>query len=764
MLPMRIQFTIALLTLTITASAQSFEEKNTSVSNVKVAVTNVGTFGNAFRGYRDGSATTSCEYPAGSGVEHLFESGIWVGGIRQGGDIQVTTAAVDATQGYITGGSGFEFSAVPGTELTERSSFKDSPFYTPQAVSHQDYVATFSDRFDVVPNTSIQIQNHRPLFVDVELRTYNFNFAFSDFVVFVDMDIVNRGDINGGENLIDSLHIGLWANTVVRNLNITPSGSGGAAFYDKGGNGYIDSLQMAYCYDHSGDVGFTNSYIGQKFLGASDKFGFHHPFVDSNFYDNYNAWIFNNPGTGTFQAPNGEAQRYSKLTRGLDDETCWNKDSACGGGGTFQQQLNSPGNRSDLVSVGPFRDFRKGDTVKISFAFVLAPKVEDGNPYTDNTRAQQKQFRANALRAQTAFNGEDVNFNGRLDAGEDADKNGKITRFILPSPPDIPKTKIIAEDKMVTLYWSNNSEASIDPISQTKDFEGYRVFLTKLGFDVTGVPNLLRDLKPLEEYDVLGNQIANEIGLGDIKLDNPIGFDRDQNIILADSVPSFDTTYNSRVLLDTAGNDSIVIDTVVNTVVDYFLDQAVHAVNDETVYYYKYEIDNLLNGWQYAVGISAFDTGDEEQNLESLESSLLANNFRVFPGKKANEDIEENEPYAYPNPYYFGASWEGQSNFQEQSRKLIFANLPKKCMIRIFTPSGDLIDEIQHDPDYSGDDIRWFSTFGAEDTDRNKFSGGEHAWDLLSNFTQIISRGVYLFAVEDLETGVVKTGKFTIIK
>lgn len=710
MLPMRIQLTIAFIALSLAGSAQSFEEKNTTVSNVKVAVTNVGTFGNAFRGYRDGSSTTSCEYPAGSGVEHLFESGIWIGGIRNGQEL-VSTAAVDATQGYITGGSGFEFSAVPGTQLTERSTFKDSPFFTPQAVSHQDYVATFSDRFVIVPNTNIQIQNHTPMFVDVELRTYNFNFAFSDFVVFVDMDIVNRGDANGSENLIDSLHIGLWANTVVRNLNVTPAGSGGAAFYDKGGNGYIDSLQMAFCYDHSGDVGFTNSYIGQKFLGASDKFGFHHPDVDSTFNDNYNAWIFNNPGTGTFQAPQGEAQRYDKLTRGLDDETCWTKDSACGAGGTFQQQLNTAGNRSDLVSVGPFRDFRKGDTIKISFAFILAPKLDDGNPYTDNTIGQQAQFRANARRAQTAFNGEDVNFNGRLDEGEDADQNGVITRFILPSPPDIPTTKIVAEDNKVTMYWSNNAEASIDPISQTKDFEGYRVFLTKLGFDVSGVPNLLRDLKPIAEYDVVGNQIANEIGLEDITLDEPIQFE-----------------------------------------------------GDTTRYYYKYEINNLLNGWQYAVGVSAFDTGDKEQNLESLESSLLANNFRVFPGKKENDDMDENEPYAYPNPYYFGASWEGQSNFQEQSRKLIFANLPQKCMIRIFTPAGDLIDEIYHDQNYKGEDIRWFQTFGSDDTDKNVFSGGEHAWDLLSNFTQIISRGVYLFAVEDLETGEVKKGKFTIIK
>ena len=85
-------------------------------------------------------------------------------------------------------------------------------------------------------------------------------------------------------------------------------------------------------------------------------------------------------------------------------------------------------------------------------------------------------------------------------------------------------------------------------------------------------------------------------------------------------------------------------------------------------------------------------------------------------------------------------------------------------MIRIFTPAGDLIDEIRHDEDYKGEDIRWFETFGAEQADNNTFSGGEHAWDLLSSFTQIISRGVYVFAVEDLDTGEVSKGKFAIIK
>ena len=32
------------------------------------------------------------------------------------------------------------------------------------------------------------------------------------------------------------------------------------------------------------------------------------------------------------------------------------------------------------------------------------------------------------------------------------------------------------ETGLVTLYWQNNSESFLDPISQQKDFEGYRVY------------------------------------------------------------------------------------------------------------------------------------------------------------------------------------------------------------------------------------------------------------------------------------------------
>lgn len=702
------------------AGQQSFDEKLTTSSNVRLTVTNIGTFGNAGRGYRDGSGQPSLEYPAGSGIEHLFEGGLWIGVQPPGGgNGVVSTSAYDAPQGYAPGRQGFEFAAPVGSQLIERSSLFDSRYYDPKAVSHQDYVAEFSDRFQEIPGTNIQITNHTPLNLGVHMETYNWNYTFSDFMVIVNFTITNNS-----QNTYEDVYVGLWNNTVVRNINITPFGSGGAAFFNKGGNGYMDSLNMAYCFDAEGDPGFTNSYIGQKFLGASDKFGFHHPELDSTYNEvtgnwvqedlevNYNAWQFNTTANPVFFFPTTDDQRYLKMSDGLNHSPCWEANNPnCLTGRNYQQELEQAGNRSDIVSAGPFQSLAPGESINVAFAYVLAKKYDDGNPTAANTPAQRQILIDHATWAQQAFNGEDQNFNGVLDEGEDLDNNDRITRYILPSPPEIPRTTVVPTDNKIEIYWADNSRNSVDPISNQKDFEGYRVYLSKLGFDVEGTSNLARDFKLVAEFDIAGNGLFKETGFEKVRLDEPKYFE-----------------------------------------------------GDTTAYVYKYTIDNLPDGWQYAVAVTAFDRGSEESNLESLESSFLANQYRAFPGTTPNENMDADEPFVYPNPYYYGAAWEGASNFQEESRKIIFANLPRRCEVRIFTVAGDFIDSFHHDENYKGDDIRWFQTFGAEDTDNNVFSGGQHAWDLLSLDSQIISRGLYMFSVEDLDTGEKYTGKFVIIK
>lgn len=693
-------------------SQAKYEEKVTSASNVGMTISNLGIIGNSFSGSFSVKGYPSAQFPKSSGIEHLFEGGLWVGALINGSQIAVTSGAVDASTGYSTGKAGFEFSQAGDGSLKELSTLFDSPNYNTKAISHQDFVCDFTDRNFIVPGTAIPINGHQyPLGIDVHYETYNWNYSIAEFFVLLNVEIKNTGN-----NRLDSLYIGHWADGVVRNINITPPG--GSAFFSQGGNGYIDSLNMAYEFDANGDLGYTESYFGMKFLGANDNSRFYHPRLDTNFKCNFSSWRFNDVvGCSDCGAPYPavDFQKYNIMSLGLN-HTGYNIDL-----------LKNPNNRSNLVSVGPFKSLNPGESISIGFAFVFAKKDADGNPNVADTDAQKATLAQNATWAQTAYNGEDVNFNGILDEGEDIDGDGKITRFVLPTPPIIPAKKVIANDTEIEIYWSNNSENSIDPISKKKDFEGYNLYATATGFDIKNSVDVSTDTKLIAQYDIKGNQLFNDNGFEEVKLATPVTFE-----------------------------------------------------NDTNTYHYKYVIKNVINGWQYVVALTAFDTGDPESRLASLESSKIVNSAYVFPGKKENQILEntnnflkffskkrENsiDPFAYPNPYYAGAGWEGASKFEED-RKMVFANLPKKCEIRIYTVNGDLVDVLTHDESYKGQDIKWFTTYaGGDDTiEKRVFSGGEHAWDLLSKDTQLLARGLYTFTVKDMETSNIFRGQFVIIK
>lgn len=669
--------------------ADLYDEKVTSAGNIAATISNLGLIGNAFGGSFDVLGYPSCEYPSGSGIEHVFQGGLWVGGLVNG-QISVSTGAEDDPTGYSTGRSGFEYTSQ--TPLTERSSLFDSPFFTPDAVSHQDFFSTFYDTATVVrTNTGeIPILNHlAPLGVKVDFESYNWNFSFANFFVILNFHITNINDVP-----IDSVYIGYWIDGVVRNVNITPPG--GTPFFNKGGNGFIDSLNMAYEFDAIGDIGFTDSYVATKYLGA--EVNGRCP-ASPNFEVHFNTWQFQNSADPLFFSPSNDLQRYGKMQNGQNFLTGWPD---------IQRNINRAGNRSTLISMGPFGNLRPGGTIDVAFAIVCARRLLDGRPAADNTPEQRANLIRNAQWAQTAYEGEDANGNCILDPGEDRDGNGRITRFILPTPPDRPNMRVVAKDNEIEVYWAKNAERSLDPISKREDFEGYRLYKTQVGFDVQNTQDIIRSLQLIGEWDQAGNTLFFETGFDAVKLETPVVLE-----------------------------------------------------GDTTRYYYKYTFDKIANGWQHAIALTAFDTGDEVNNLESLESAPLANLQRVFAGTPPNKGFGQGDPYVYPNPYYARAGWEGSSSFEED-RKIVFANLPQTCEVRIYTLAGDLVDVFEHNEAYKGEDIRWFDTYS--DSENATFSGGEHAWDLLSQDNQIIARGLYLFVVIDKESGEKRRGKFVIIK
>jgi hypothetical protein len=670
-----------------------FQRTYTNVGNLGLAITNVGTVGrpNVRTSPKLGA---SMRYPLSSGVEHLFEGGLWIGA-QKDGQIVVSSGAVDASNGYQTGAAGFEFTQLSG--FKQSSKLTTSPFYSSSAISHQDYNVSFTDSNIIIPGTTQLISGHKnPLKAVVNLSTYAWNYSYADYYVILDYKIKNYSNTKW-----DSVYLGTWTDLVVRNVNVTIES--GTAFFNKGNNGYIDSLKAIYSSEVSGDdIAYTKSYGSVQILGVIYKDNYFYPNNDSalnakgykapTVFPNF--WDF----TGViepFNKPNSDLERYSKMRGTKIDFNNPNQ----------ARNLASASNKTQMISIGPLPSIAPGEEIEYVMAFVCAPQLSDRTDTLDTKNARAT-LASNLLSAKRTFLGEDVNGNGILDKGEDVNGNNKLDRYILPEPPATPKIKVITTNNQVDIYWDKRSVESIDPITKQKDFEGYKVYKSNLGDDLD--QSLSNDLKLIASFDSTGNKYGYNNGFKEIELPSPVMFEGDTN-----------------------------------------------------KYYFKYTINNIPNGWQFQYAVTAFDKGNEKLKIGSLQSSITAGSYRAFAGTTPVE-IKDGSPEIgiYPNPYSTTAAWDGSSS---KTKKIYFYNLPNSCTINIFTAGGEQVAQLDHlGTDYNGQDIQWFINFA---NDKNLVtSGGEHAWDLLSTNNQLVSQGLYIFSVTDKKTGNIKTGKFTVLK
>lgn len=671
------------------------QSRYTNIGNIGFSVTNFGMYGS---GWVNWPNVPSCEYPIGSGIEHLFAGGLWVGGFtkdnlnstNKNGPF-VSTGAIDASSISSSRGGGFEFTNSTEDKIIERSSLLDSRYYNPNAISHQDFLMDFADTNVRYLNGQV-IPEHVPLGIAVHQETYAWNFPFADYFV-----ILNYTIRNVSKKYLDSVYVGLWTDAVVRNTKLTgrPSGS---AFYTHGGDGYFDSLNLAYEFDVDGDPGFTDSYIGITYLGST-------PEINNSFVinqneilpaTNFNSWTHNNTTDANFFAPQDDISRYHKMQGYFGSTNRY-------GDGIDPNTLKQASNRSITLTRGYYKNIAPGDSINVVFAVVCAKKFGN-DPAALDLPIQRATLYSNVDWALRAYYGNDRNRNGIIEPIEDIFGDGKIHRYILPAPPTSPVVKVIPENNKATIYWDKRAESSIDPISGLKDFAGYRVYRTQTGFDLTDKQDILKSLVLMTQLDTAGTTGFNT-GFSIAELKEPVTFP-----------------------------------------------------NDTTKYYYKIEVPNLLNGWQYLFTVTAFDKGDLVNNLEPLESSLLANIKRIIPGTPPDEN-EDTEVGVYPNPYYGTALWDGSS---ERLRKIYFYNLPAECEITIYTLAGDIVKKMEHSSSQNGSNIRWFEQYASDG--KQQFAGGEHAWDLITDNDQAIATGLYLFTVKNSKTGNIKTGKFLVIK
>jgi hypothetical protein len=399
-----------------------------------------------------------------------------------------------------------------------------------------------------------------------------------------------------------------------------------------------------------------------------------------------------------FFAPQNDIQRYERLTTGLNDYFNWPDSNAF-------PQAYGPLNRSMLLSTGPFAEVLPGDSVGFTMAIVCAEKFGSA-PMQLDLEESRKDLYLNSRWAKISYDGEDKNGNGILDEGEDLwPFNGILDRYKLPEPPPPPNVKLVAGDRKVDVYWDDLPEHFIDPVTGDEDFEGYMIYRARLTNENQGV-GLKQLFELIGKYDVV-DSVGYNTGLDFIRLDEP-------------------------------------------------------EIIDGHEYHYRFTNDGLLNGWQYAFAVSAFDMGDPTNNLESLESNVLLSYGKAFPGSEVNTG--DREIAVFPNPYKASSLWDGRGGdgIQERSRLLYFGNLPGVCTIRIYTLAGDLVDVLNHNAaTYTGEDINWFNDFAEGE---KVFSGGIHGWDLVSKSDQAVATGMYFYTVEDEQTGQTYKGKFVVIK
>ena len=679
-------------------------DKYTSVGNLGLTITNYGILGNGWNRMEDGSIHPSCQYKqhteiAREQIEHFSYCGLWVGGIVNG-QRRVSTAIVDGV--FDAGDEGFELFA--NSPITIQSSISSTTqdsmakYYSPYAVSHQDMITDFKDYGDS-PGDNLGIQGHSPLGLDIHLESYAWNYSYADAFV-----ILKYTFTNATEDTIQDIYAGIWADASVANFNYTDIYTPGGGFswsdnldgFDESEDGAGFERAIGYQYDANGDDGWTESYLGLSALGSNVPYNY----LNTNYFQ----WVWTNSNNSDYPAysmPLTDEERYDKMSSSVPK-----------GSGPDYTSEGYPGSENSwlfLVSAGPIGSHHNADTTSwtlgpgeschIAFTVVCAlwtPGIGG------NSHAQREKLHVNYDWAQKAYDGEDKNRNNQLDEGEDGNSNGVIDRYILPAPPPSPNMEVVVESGKVTIYWQDGAESFLDPISQEADFEGYRIYgARKTANDDLGEFSLL-----------LETDLNNNIG--------------------------YNTGFSTIQITDQFGEpDSLLI--------------------DDTYYQYKFENANIKDGWLNYYAVTAYDQGDPDANLESLESSIYSNRVYVFPGKAAAKENDwVGEPTVYPNPFKGQALWDG---YGSRSKMLWFRNLPNEAEIRIFSLAGDLVDIIQHEESYNGADIANI------DAQKNPLmAGGEHAWDLITMHDQATASGLYLFTVEDKNSGQIKEGKFLIIK
>jgi hypothetical protein len=689
-----------------------------------VGVTNFGQFGtDAGRG----AVWPGSDLP-GREAQYINRGGMFLGGIvpsdgtpgpdlNKIGDLDTLVAEGPSAWSVVDFAEMLPHYPDSRSNVKVRSSIPSSPFYSPSAVSEEDFIAVYTDTFLIVKGfTQAPPKHQRALGIEVIEKSYQFSLPFAEDMVFFDLVIRNVG-----KNYIRNFYAGFFADNDMGCIGAVSQTDDATGFMEVNSTG--DTVNTAWVVEPDGDNGCMAGVVGVRVLRPTARDGrvsFNWWMSDTEI-SSKDDWgpVTKNVYTGDPNAgdpigsPRDDPEKYILLSNGSFDEPQFDP---------LRREFNPniPGgstpndNSRFLISFGPLgardstiadpKDKMFGQRVKIlapgdSVLFTYVVIGGEGSPEVSRAigsfdPASFIDLGQNAFIAGIMFDNPGVDTDKDGFAGRDLDGDGVIDTgdgvpdFKGPPPPPSPPLKVIRGDRTITLDWSaadpkspgyNANDPNLPlnfkdpfisddpetPEDESRDFEGFRVLRSSSG--------TLGSFEVLAEFDLPDNAIGRNTGLA-----------------------------------------------------------------------FKY-VDHVPNGQEFYYAVVSFDRGAPSFGIETLASSPLINLIKVAASPQPSAGFSDQAVWTEPNPYIERSGFEDAFITNavqiENFRRIDFVNVPAKCTIRVFTVDGDLVTTIEHDDP----------------------SSSRAQWNLLSRNSRPIASGIYIFAVET-PGGERKMGRFVVIK
>ena len=814
------------------------------VGLMRLCVTNWGFFGSQARELKESQggcfnpnpdkdvAAPSCEYPAGSELDYLFQGGLWIG--AKVDDHPYVSLACDGWFGV------YEMwpDAGDAGAIRERSTRTSAACYSSDAISEQDIIAVFTDTSADIPLSGTQQdpwdnRKHFPLGLQITQKSYSWSYEYAEDFVLVDFFIKNIGN-----KKIKDMYMGLYIDADVGHIDENPYGSYGAQDDICGFKHIVtspkgecsDTVNLAWIADNDG-----HGILGERIFTAksptsvtgtrvvrSPKAGLKYSFNwfisnQSGAPKDWGPWTVANqkkwseencyePGKNTFPdnvlgTPGGDCSKYFIMSNGEFDydqifSCTWPADHPNEGWLEPSSECADLANGYDtryLLSFGPFDQIAPGESLIVTIGYIagadfhvdpnnLARDPNMNNPAQYYANLNFTDFETNAIWAAKVYDNPD---------GTEKPCGDNQPDFKGPPPPPVPTLSFETQKGKVKVKWNGKvTEKTRDSFNGRKDFEGYRIYMSRTG--------LTDDYALLGSYDRVDYKIyqrnRNKEGspwewrAASVNLDSLKSW-FDTKGLNGDKIGDEPTVYSKSnpFVIKEVSNPFYVylsdsIDAIKGVMVPYYtielnkFDSLYFEANDWNLGFkdivanpaYRDSVDlglvkdTLDRYWDYQkeievfpaqsmyFAVTAFDMGDPQTGLSPLEASRMVNSTLVYPVDDWNRvQSEDLKVVVFPNPYridggYVEDKYEPGSGSYD--KRLRFVNLPPRCTIRIYTLDGDLVREIDHEKD-PGD-----------------LSATVDEWNLVSRNTQAVVSGIYLFSVENKDTGENQVGKFVIIK